>query len=66
MEPSVGRVVKIRRNGERFWVRNVRNMDGRLFGQVDNHVIEQPFTFGKIIEISESEIIGELRLGGGE
>ena len=56
-EINTGRMVKIIRNGERFWVRNVREMDGRLYGQVDNDVVMQPFTHGEIIEILADEII---------
>jgi hypothetical protein len=36
-------------------------LDGKLIGQVDNHVTNQTFKFGDIIEISENEIIEEYK-----
>jgi len=54
-----GRLVKIARNGERFWLRNVSELNGRRFGQVDNYVMNQPFEFGEIIDITKDEIIME-------
>lgn len=57
---SGGRIVKIVRFGERFWLRNVRMLDGKLIGQVDNHLLEAPYRKGQIIELTEDEIIQEF------
>lgn len=62
MEINPGRIVKIIRNGERFWLRNVRHLDGKLYGQVDNMLLVAPYTKGQIIEIEENEIIEEEQL----
>jgi hypothetical protein len=58
-EINAGRIVKVSRNNERFWLRNVRELDGKLLGQVDNNVTQQPFSAGDIIEITEDEIMQE-------
>ena len=58
-QETVGnRLVKIVRNGERFWVNNVRTLDGVLIGEVDNQLVsDQPFNYGDTIELTEDEII---------
>ena len=57
MEALIGKTVKIVRDGERFWVSNVKKMDGRLFGNVANNLVVAPYQHGERIEIEESEII---------
>lgn len=58
---NAGRIVKIVRNGERFWLRNARPLNGTMYGQVDNHLLENPPYFGQIIQFDENEIIDEIK-----
>ena len=58
----MSRIVKIVRNSERFWVSNVRELDGDLVGEVDNDLIcDHPFSIGDTIKLTEDEIIGEWK-----
>lgn len=50
-------VVKIRRNGERFWVIINHVTRNKIYATVDSYVICQPYQRGASICIDESEII---------
>lgn len=54
---SPGLLTKISRNGERFWLRNCRPMNGKLYGQVDNNLLANPYKQGDVISFEREEII---------
>ena len=58
-ETSGNRLVKIVRNRERFWVNNVRPLDGYLVGEVDNNLLFNNLEVGETIRLREEEIIEE-------
>ncbi len=59
-EKTINRIVKIRRNHERFWVTNVHSEFEYLIGEVNNDLVhEHPFECGDTIKFTEEEIIEE-------
>jgi len=57
------RIVKIVRNGERFWINEVAPHEGRLIGKVNNHLITEEnsdLVFGSSVVFDEDEIIDEF------
>lgn len=51
-------LVKIRRNGERFWVEITgQHDDGSYQGTINNHVMMQPEKFGDEIRLTIDEVI---------
>lgn len=59
MEFTKGSLVKIRRNGERFWVEVLHEHDqpGIFSGRVNNHLIANPEKFGDEIHFSKDEVM---------
>ena len=59
MAITKGNLVKIRRNGERFWVEVLHEHDqpGIFSGRVNNYLIANPEKFGDEIQFSRDEVI---------
>lgn len=57
-----GRLIKISRNGERFWceVMGIHD-DGRYQARVNNHLVNKTYEFGEIIDIKPEEVIEEWK-----
>jgi hypothetical protein len=54
---KTGDLVKIARNGERFWLQIKKITPKEILAKVDNDVTEQTFHYGDIIKIKKKEII---------
>lgn len=55
---EIKQLVKIRRNGERFWCEITgQHDDGSYQATINNHVMMQPESFGDEIRITEDEVI---------
>lgn len=52
-----GQYVKIRRNGERFWVKLTKTTGPWLSGKLANDLVTQKGKFGDKIHFRKSEII---------
>lgn len=57
--------VKIVRNGERFWLREVRTENGVRSGVVDNELMVAPYKMGQRIEFQDAEVVDVMAVKGG-
>ena len=59
--------VKISRDGERFWLREIRTEgDGTKTGVVDNELLVAPYKRGERIEFREAEVIDAMATRKGQ
>ncbi len=58
--------VKIRREGENFWLGEIRTENGVKTGAVDNCLIVAPYKFGQRIEFEDGEVIDVMAAKKGE
>ena len=57
IHPKIGSIIKIRRNGERFWVKVVRVLKNEIAGTCLNNLLMNDFKYGSIIKFKLKDIV---------